>query len=238
MAKAGLGVAVLVALGVAVAMAIAARAAHSGGDVARLPLAAASILAWGGGVLVAFTASSQALVRDEREGIRALVASRGATGVAYAFGRATGLAAVLAALTCGGVLLSGGVLAATVRSDVAVIARGTLAAAVGAVAFSVTMAPLSLAALGARSRAGGYLVLVGVVAGPELVARLFARALPDEWGELLPVPAVVSAVADAIAPGTFDPMRGLRAAFVLALIAAASMAAVRRQLARARELAA
>ena len=236
LAKAAVVATVALALVLAVGMVVLAGDSGARRDVSRWPLAAASIQVWGGGVLVAISASSQALVRDAREGVSDMVARCGSSLNAYLLGRVAGLALVLGVLASGGTLLVSFFLVLASGSGAGPILHATLAALGGAVAFSVTIAPLALAALGARSRLGGYLVLVLVLALPELLASLVARHLPSGWEELLSVPAAVSAVSDALAPGTVDAPRALRACCVLAAFAIGALIAARGQVARARRV--
>jgi hypothetical protein len=68
-----------------------------------------------------------------------------------------------------------------------------------ALAFAATLGPIAVAALGARSRAGGYLTLVAVLVLPELLARWTSEVLPRGWHELTSVPAALAAVRAGVA---------------------------------------
>jgi hypothetical protein len=236
--KASLVLGGVLALAAAVVAAMTALHSHDPAAVARLPAGAAALLAWAAGVLVAFAASSRALVRDEEQGIRALAASHGATPTGYVVGRALGLAAVLFVLVGGGAVLTAFAEALAAREGLLALAQGTFAALAFALMFSLSVAPLSLAALGARSRAGGYLALVVVLVVPELLEGYAGRILPGSWGELIAVPSALTAVASGLCPGTGDAAQVVRAVVVLAGVAVLSMLVARAQLGRAKELAA
>lgn len=235
--KASLVLALVMIVGAATISGLVARHASDADALGRLPVGAAAALAWAAGVLVAFSASSQALVRDRRDGVVELLASRGASPIAYVLGRCLGLALVLF------VVAGSGAIAAALGEAIGA-PRGALAILSGLVAglgfalmFSLAVAPLALAALGARSRSGGYLALLLVLVLPELFVDYMDKLLPEGWGELAAIPAALSAFAGGLSPGSVDPARALRAFVVLALVAGVSVAVVRAQLSRAEELA-
>ncbi len=208
-------------------------AARGGRALAQLPSVTASALAWGAGVMLAFAASTRALRRDRDDGVRALVRARGGSTPAYVGGRVVGLAVLVAVVVAGGTLVAG--VASTALANpgsVARVAKGAGASLAYAVAFSVTIAPVALAALGARSRIGGYFALVSVLVLPELFGRWTAQMLPRGWQELTSIPATLGALRTALTPGTFDVATLLRASVVLAAIAAIATAIVRTQVAR------
>jgi hypothetical protein len=200
----------------------------------RMPAACSSALVWGAGVLVAFAAAVRALRRDREEGIVALLASRG-VGRSYFAGRVGGLAIVLAALSCGGTLVCG-LVAALAANRLGVAAR-VLAATGGAVFYgalaSITLATVAFAALGARSRPGGYVRLLMVLALPDLVARLLRDVVAEDWRELFSIPDALAAVRGALMPGDLDPFRFARALVVVVLVVGIAVAFARRELALA-----
>lgn len=208
-------------------------AARGGRSLAQLPGVTASALAWGAGVMLAFAASTRALRRDKDDGVRALVRARGGSTPAYVGGRIAGLVVLVAIVVAGGTLIAGVASTALASSgNVARVAKGAGAAVVYALAFSATIAPVALAALGARSRIGGYFALVSVLVLPELFGRWTAQMLPRGWHELTSIPAVLGALRAALTPGTFDVATLLRASVVLAAIAAVATVIVRTQVAR------
>lgn len=200
--------------------------AGRGGEapVHDVPLLASSALAWGGGFLHAFSASVHAFRRDRSDGIRDLLSSRTTTPRAYLVARVGGLALLLVAVVGGGTLVTGlaSSVAATSVGSVAKTLQATLAALAFAVAFSVVVAPLALAALGARSRMGGYLFLLGVVVLPEILVGAASAVLPPGVAELLAIPAALDALRASLAPGSLDPFRFGRA--LLALVAWGALA--------------
>jgi hypothetical protein len=196
LATAGIVVTVLAALASVAAALVVGR---SGGDVAaRLPTLESSVIAWVAGVLLAFGASVRALARDREQGILALVRMRGASLGAYVRGRVGGVVALLA-VTVGGATLVGGLAAISVAHPVLPAVRATAAALAYALAFAATLGPIAMAALGARSRAGGYLTLVTVLVVPELLAPWTSEVLPRGWHELTSVPAALAAVRAGVA---------------------------------------
>ena len=215
----------------AAAVALAQRGA--GGSLPDLAAAASTTLAWGAGVLVAVPASMQAFRADRSSGVRALLRARGASTSAYARGRVLGLALVLLAVVGGGTLVSGlaAMLLAT-RLGVATHAlQGLIASLAYAAAFAVVVAPMSLAALGTRSRGGGYLRFLALLVVPELLEPWTSGLVPAGWGDLLSVPSALTALRASLLPPGIDAARLARAVFVLAAFAALAYALVRAEIA-------
>ena len=204
-------------------LSIAIAAARQDVDLHNVAAATARVLGWGAGVLAAFAAAARALDRDRDDGYFALLESRGAHLGAYLWARIGGLALLLLVVVAGGTLITG--LAAL---------RGTAAGVAYAVAFSVTVAPLAMAALGARSRTGGYGVLFLVLVVPELMASVTSELVPEPWGDVVSIPAALDSLREGLnAP--LDPARCARAVFalagviVLATLVVRSQAAIRRK---------
>jgi hypothetical protein len=222
-------VAALTALGfLGVGLVLGLRGSDSA--VHAVPLVASSALAWGGGFLLAFSASANALRRDRTTGIRHLFVTRTTSMRGYLAARVGGLAVLLAGITAGGTLLVGlGSILASPKSAVALrTAQATAAGAVHGVAFALVLAPLALAALGARTRFGGYLTLLAIVVLPELVLGVLGDAVPREVAELCSVPSALGALRAGLSPGSLDPFRCLRATVAILVIAAVGFAFVRR----------
>lgn len=210
------------------ALALAMRG--SGAPVQDVPLIASSALAWGGGFLLAFAAAANALRRDRREGIRDLLVARTTSLRGYLLARVGGLALLIALLVGGGTLITGlaglafaGRLAAAPR-----ILQSTCAGLAFSIAFAAVVAPVAFAALGARSRLGGYTFLLAIVVFPEIVVALLGSAIPDGVVDVLSIPSALSALRSALAPGTVDAARALRALLALALFVIAATFLVRR----------
>jgi hypothetical protein len=201
--------------------------------VADVPAATSTAMAWGAGVLVAFAAALRAFRLDRTRGVRALFHARGATSADYARGRTLGLALVLLALVGGATLVCGGIALLTAPTPLASArtAAGLGAALVYGGAFAAVIAPLSLAALGGRTRAGGYVGLLVLLVLPELAEPWTSRLVPEAWGDLLSVPSALAGLRSAIAPD-LDVARMARAACVLALFAVLSYALARTEIAR------
>jgi len=230
------GVAGVVALSAIVVAAVMARTEFQP-PLELIPSLTASALAWGPGLLLAFASAIQALRRDREQGIRQLARARGAEASSYLLARLSGLAAALFAVVGGGVLLVGLVAMLFARHPGVAFAclHGTLASLVYAAAFSVTLAPLAIAALGARTRTGGYFGLLLVIFVPELLLDWTARLLPESWAELASLPSALASLRGALMPEHVDPERFLRAAIVLALVATAAFVYVKQQLSRVDE---
>jgi hypothetical protein len=210
------GVAALVVVAsIAVALVLARRGSDALADV---PGAAARGLAWGAGVTLAFGASSRAFRRDRDDGIRALLAARGADGRRYVTACLVGVSAVLALVVAGGTLLVGLVAMAVAGGGrVGMTARGGLDAVVYALVFSATFAPFAVATLGARSRVGGYGVFLVLLVVPEVCARWIDLLLPRAWAGLESLPSMIATFGNAVAT-PFDGARLARAAVALAVV--------------------
>ena len=208
-----------------------------GATFEEVPSLAAGALAWGAGVLFAFAVSTHALKRDREAGITALLRARGASLSGYLWTRVGGLTGWLVLLVAGGTLLVG--LVATLLSARAGASlrtlQGTGAAVAYALAFALTLGPLAMAALGARSRAGGYLWLLVVLVVPQLLAPMSGALLPYGFGELTSIPGALAALRASLMPPGVDAWRATKALFVLALVVAVCLAGVRRAARRAQQ---
>ena len=106
--------------------------------------------------------------------------------------------------------------------------QATIAGLVFSVAFSAVVAPVAFAALGARSRLGGYLFLIAVVTIPEAIVSMMGASLPASVADVLSIPSALGALRTAFAPGTVDLWRAMRAIVALSLVVAIAMFLVRR----------
>jgi len=199
-----------------------------------MPPVTSGALAWSAGMMLAFAAAIQALKRDRDTGVRALLRLRGASASAYVLARVTGIAVAVAfVLGCG--TLSVGIAAFT-SAEQAVTARSaaqaTAASLAYVLAFSATIAPLALATLGDRSRAGGYLWLLALVVLPDLFAPWTAALVPDAWGDVVSIPSALASVRGALMPGAVDVARLARALAVLATLGAVASLSIVRALPR------
>jgi hypothetical protein len=234
LAAISLGIGALTILGaIAATLAVARRGENA--PLEQMPGMTAGALGWGAGVLLAFAAAAHALRRDREDGMTALLRARGASIAGYVWTRVGGLTLLLAAVCVGGTLVAGVVatLAATRVGLVLRTLQGTGAALAYAVAFCATLGPLAMAALGARSRAGGYLFLLAVLVLPELLSPLTSSIVPDGWRDLTSIPDALHALRASLMPRGADPWRATKAVFVLALVVAACLALVRRAAAAA-----
>jgi hypothetical protein len=201
--------------------------------LADLPGGVAALLAWVPGLLIAFSAAAHALRRDRDLGVRALVMGRGASVRGYLWGRTSGLVLVLSTVIVGGTAVTAAACTALAgRHGVAYVAQGSVAAVAYAAAFSMTLGPVSLAALGARSRAGGYLWLLGVLLVPEIFSGWTEEIVPDAWRDFTSIPGALGALRVSLMPPGVDLARLGRAVVVLGVVVFASLFIVRAQLAR------
>jgi hypothetical protein len=227
--SASIVICVTTAFGLAlVAVVLAARGPQS--PAHNVPILASSALAWGGGFLLAFSAAAHALRRDRTEGIRGLFVTRTTSLRGYLLGRVGGLAVLIALVVAGGTLFCGlaAMAAASRAGTVPRILQSTGAGIAFGLAFAAVVAPVAFAALGARSRIGGYMFLIGVVMLPELVVSSMGSALPESIADVLSIPSALSALRTSLAPGTVDLARTARAGVALALVVAFAMFLVRR----------
>ena len=195
-----------------------------------VPLLASAALAWGGGFLLAFAAAAHALRRDRAEGIRELIVSRTTTLRGYLLARVGGLAALIALCVAGGTIFCGlvGIAAAAHAAAVLRMLHATGAGVAYSIAFSAVVAPVAFAALGARSRIGGYVFLICVVTIPELIVGMMGSALPESVADVLSIPSALAALRSSLAPGTVDLARFARAVIALTVVVAFAMYLVRR----------
>ncbi len=215
-------------------MGLAASYARRGAEapVQSVPILASGALAWGAGFLLAFSASARVLRRDRADGVRQLLRWRGLGLARYLGTRVGGLAALLAIVVAGGTALVGasalavGAKLGTARD----VAQSTGAALAYAVAFSLVVAPLAVAAVGARSRMGGYFFLAAVLFLPEMAATWLEAMLPHGLAELFAIPSALAALRTSLAPGSVDGWRALRSVLALAVFVALALAAVRREI--------
>jgi hypothetical protein len=230
--KVGLAAGAVITFG-AVALAFVLGRRGAAVQLGELPSGVAALLAWVPGLLVAVTAAAQALRHDRDLGVRALAARAGATPRGYLVARTMGLVLLLVALIVGGTLLTGAACTALAgRRALLYVAQGSAAALVYAAAFAVTLGVVAMAALGARSRAGGFAWLLGVLLLPELFARWTEDILPDAWHDFTSIPGALGALRVALMPPGADAARLARAAVVLGAVVVVSLVVVRAQLAR------
>jgi hypothetical protein len=196
-----------------------------------VPILASSALAWGGGFLHAFSASASALRRDDTSGVRHLFVGRTASLRGYLAARVGGLALVLGAVAGGGTLLAGAAAVVAARSGdvVGQTVQATAASVVFALAFACVLAPIALAALGARKRLSGYFVLLLLLVVPALLVEATDGFVPSEAAELCSVPTALGALRGALAPGSVDGFRFVRAFVALFVFASVGFFFVRRE---------
>jgi hypothetical protein len=196
-----------------------------------VPAVGAGALAWGAGVCHACAGAAHALRRAHEHGIRALLASRGASPDRYVWGRVGGLALLLAIVVGGGTLAIGAVSIFSARGTGLALdaAQGTLASLVYALAFALVLAPVSMAALGARSRMGGYAWLLALIFLPEMLEGVTAKLVPRTWGDVVSIPGALASLRGSLMPAHVDPMRLARSLIVLSFVAVLCMLIVLQQ---------
>jgi hypothetical protein len=195
----------------------------------HLPLLASGALAWGGGFALAFGAAVHALRRDVDGGIRQMLEARAVGLRGYVVARVGGLAAMLAIVVVGGTLVVGlfaSLLAAGAAAGLGRTLQSTLASLVFGLAFAIVIAPTALAALGARTRLGGYLFLASVVVLPEVVVTALGSMLPRALADVLSIPSALASVRASLASGPVDVARFARALAALAVFTSLAIALV------------
>lgn len=191
-----------------VGVALAATLAKEGDNAPLGPLLSLmeSAFAYGIGFLVAFGGSTQAFRQDRDEGIRALFRAHGATTSEYLVARALGLVIAVAIPTVGGTAITG-LAALLVAQRVSLLPATAHAVLVGiaySLAFSVVVSLVALAALGARHRAGGYVVLLALFILPDFLSPYTSTLVPHAWSGLVSLPGALATLRDALLPGGFD----------------------------------
>jgi len=222
-AMAGVGIALAIAG--ALASVVAAVAVSGSSAAADLPILESSAIAWSAGVVLAFGAALRALRHDREQGVVALVRARGASDGGYLRGRVGGLVVVLA-VAIGGATLVAGVAATSVAHPALTAVRTSAAAVVYALAFAATLGPVAMAALGSRTRSGGFLTLLAVLAVPELLSPWTSALLPHGWHELTSIPAALAAVRAGVAAPAVMAVPMARALAGLAAVVAASLVVI------------
>jgi hypothetical protein len=217
--RASLALTALGALG-SIAAAVATRGTPT---LHEVPGLASMAFAWGAGTMLAFGGAQRALFSDRERGIVALARVRGVGIAGYTRGRVGGLVVILALAIGGGTLVAG--LAATAVAGGArhAVARASVAALVYALAFAATIGPLAMAALGARSRAGGYFGLLAVLVLPELLAPWTGALLPKGWRELTSIPAALEALRTGVQSAGPAVLHAVRAMVALVAVALGSL---------------
>jgi hypothetical protein len=215
-------------------MAISFAARGEGAPAHDVPLVASSALAWGGGFLLAFSSAASALRRDRVEGVRDLFVTRTTSLRGYLLARVGGLAALLAFVVAGGTALTGmlAILASMKVGALPLTAQASAAAVAYGFAFSFVVAPVAFAALGARTRIGGYFYLLLILVLPELLTSALDKSLPSELLEVCAIPSALAALRASLAPGTTDLFRFLRASIALFVFISAAMLWIRREIVR------
>ncbi len=213
---------------------VLAAATRTSPSAPLVPIATAWLLAWGAGILLAFSAAAKALHRDRDEGIVDLLVSRGHRRGTYVLARVGALAAVLSIVVGGGTLVVGAVctLLAMGAHHVIGALQGTFAGCVYSACFAAMVAPIAFAALGARSRAGGYLWLVVVLVVPAMLSGFTSKLVPSGWEALVSVPGALDAVRSAVAPPGIDLLGLVRALVVAALVSGIAILVVRAEASR------
>jgi hypothetical protein len=231
-ARRGLVVVALALAGIGGVVAAAyALSARSVVTAAAVPVNASVIIAWSAGVLLAFGGALRALPGDADEGVLALLRARGVPVSAYVRGRVGGLVLVLA-LGVGGAVVVTDIATLSVAQPLLPAAKACVAALLYALSFAATLGPVSLAALGGRSRAGGYLALVAVLVLPEALTRWTAALLPRGWTELTSIPAALQAVQDGVMTPDAAGFAMARAVVALAAVVTVAVAVVHARIPR------
>jgi hypothetical protein len=219
---------VIVAFAMAVVGALIACAfalAQRTGGAVSVPTVTALAIAWSAGVMLAFGGALRAIPRDRDDGVIALARLRGVAATWYVWGRVGGLVAAVAVAVAGATLVSG-LAAISVSNPIGPALLTTVAALAYALAFAVTLGPVAMAALAARSRVTGYLSLLTVLVVPELASPWTSALLPPGWHEVTSIPAALDAVRVGVAFPRTGAIHLVRAVAALVAIVAASLLVV------------
>ncbi|MGH7271522.1 MAG: hypothetical protein ACREJ3_13920, partial [Polyangiaceae bacterium] len=95
-----------------------------------------------------------------------------------------------------------------------------------ALVFAATLGPVTMAALGARTRARGYFTLLAVLVLPEVLAPWTLSLLPAGWDELASIPAALETVRRGIAVPGAASLHVVRALVGLTAVVAAALITV------------
>lgn len=184
-----------------------------------------SALSWGSGATLAFASSLHATRDDVQSGLVELARLRGFSEARYALSRTFGLAVVVFfVIACGAVLTAMASLAVAPRASVGAIASALRSGVLYGATFAVVVSPLAMAALGARSRLQGYLILLSLLVLPELLRPYTKTLVAPELHDLLTLPTLLGVVQRATGAGGHDieVMRVFRALLALAFLSATS----------------
>ncbi|MDP9000705.1 MAG: hypothetical protein M3O46_11405, partial [Myxococcota bacterium] len=229
---------ILVALGIIASIVAAFEMARRGGrGLAQLPILATEGIAWSAGVTLAYGAALRALHGDREDGILSLFRARGATVAEYVGARVGGLVILLVlAVGCAALVATIAATSAAGETNREALLPGAVSGAAAvtyAVAFAVTIGPVAMASLGARSRVGGYFALLAILVVPELLAPWTSALLPRDWHELTSIPAALEAVRDGFAWPFEAWRRGARAVAGLSAVVAVALVVVGARIAHA-----
>ncbi len=230
MTKLLLGLGAVMAIGMVVLGVIAGRSSAPP-DLERVPVATTMVMAWGAGVLIAFSAAARSYYRDLDEGYFALAALRGASPSRFVMARVAALALVLFGIAACGALLAGAAAALAAHGGRAALyaSRGLIPSFAYAAGFAVTVAPLSAAILGTRTRTGGYGLLFLLLILPALLSDWTAQLVPAPWAELLSIPGALDGLEASLSTASFDLLQAVRAIAMVAAFALLALAWVRVQ---------
>lgn len=231
-ARFGVRAALLLALLLSVTLAIVAATAAARGRSAALVIVGltAEVLAWGPGMLLAFTVGLRALAIDSETGLLSLPLSRGVSRRDFVLARIAALAAWLVIATVLGAFIVMVAAASSARGaalSLELLQTG-LAASLQCLAFSAVMAALVFATLAPRSRGRGYLTLVLALAGPELLrVALLGLAPAEPLAQAMAIPSAFSALRRGLSPGSVDVALVLTAAAALGVVVVVAITAAR-----------
>jgi hypothetical protein len=203
------------------------RVRHDGVALAGAVRLSTSVIWWGSLVLIAFALSTRVLHRLRDGGLATLVHLRTGRNTAWQ-AYLVGMCARLCAVALPPLLLVGLAALALAPSDRGLISSMLVACLVATVAFAATLGSVAMAALGGRSRAGGYLRLFAILTIPELASS--SLSLSKEMRGMTSIPALLSTLVDSLSRGNLSQL--IIVMFVLASVVTFAVGVTRFEWAR------
>jgi hypothetical protein len=218
---------VIVAVSTAACLAVTFKVRHDGLALAGALRLSTEFLWWGALVLMAFALSARVLHRLRGDGLATFVrlrTGRDTAWHAYLFG----MFARLCAAALPPIVALGIAALALAPSDHGRILSMLVACLVSTVFFTATLCSVAMAALGGRSRAGGYLWLFAILTVPELVGS--SLSLSKDMRGMTSIPALLSTLLDSLSRGNVS--RLMSAVFILASVIAFAVGMIKVEWAR------
>ncbi len=217
----------IVALSTLACLVVTFKVRHDGIALTGAVRLSTSLIWWGALVLIAFALSVRVLHRLRDDGLATFMqlrTGRNTAWQAYLFG----MFGRLCAVALPPVLLVGVAALALAPADHGRIFLMLVACLISTVVFAATLSSVAMAALGGRSRAGGYLRLFAILTIPELVGS--SLSLSKEMRGMTSISALLSTLVDSLSRG--DVSKLIIAVFILASVVAFAVGIIKLEWAR------